>query len=166
MKHTGMLRWLWLAAAVIGLDQISKWAVLAYLPYGVPQPLFPGLNFTLVYNTGAAFSFLSQADGWQRWLFVGLAAAVGAVLIAWLMRLEAHERWTAAGLALILGGALGNALDRVMRGHVIDFIDVYYRHWHWPAFNVADSAITLGAALLIARTLFARTEASPGRDGE
>jgi signal peptidase II len=166
MKNAVMLRWLWLSAMVIGLDQISKWAVLAYLPYAVPQPLFPGLNFTLVYNTGAAFSFLSQADGWQRWLFVGLAAIVSAVLIAWLMRLEPHERWTAAGLALILGGALGNALDRVLRGHVIDFIDIYYRHWHWPAFNLADSAITLGAALLIVRTLFARTESAPGGDGE
>jgi signal peptidase II len=156
MKGTGMLRWLWLSGAVIGLDQLSKWAVLAYLPYAVPQPLFPGLNFTLVYNTGAAFSFLSQADGWQRWLFVALAVVVGIVLVGWLLRLDPRERWTAAGLALILGGALGNALDRVLRGHVIDFIDVYYQQWHWPAFNLADSAITLGALLLIARTLFAR----------
>jgi signal peptidase II len=161
MKSLGMLRWLWLAAAVIGLDQISKWFALSYLPYGVAKPLFPGLNLTLVYNTGAAFSFLSQADGWQRWLFVGLAVIVSVVLIAWLLRLEARERWTAAGLALILGGALGNALDRILRGHVIDFIDAYYRHWHWPAFNLADSAITLGAALLIARTLFAR-QSQPG----
>jgi signal peptidase II len=161
MKSIGMLRWLWLTAVVIGLDQLSKWAALAYLPYAVPQPLFPGLNFTLVYNTGAAFSFLSQADGWQRWLFVGLAVVVSGVLVAWLMRLEAHERWTGAAIALILGGALGNALDRVLRGHVIDFIDLYYHQWHWPAFNLADSAITLGAALLIARTLFAR-QSQPG----
>lgn len=163
MKHIGMLRWLWLTAAVIGLDQLSKWAAQTYLTYAVPRSVFPGFSLTLIYNTGAAFSFLSTADGWQRWLFIGLAVAVSAVLIAWLIRLDAREHWTAAAIALILGGALGNALGRVLHGHVIDFIDLYYRQWHWPVFNLADSAITLGAFILIARTLFARADSVPDR---
>ncbi|APZ44438.1 signal peptidase II [Acidihalobacter ferrooxydans] len=150
-----MLRWLWLSVAVIVLDQSAKWAALRFLPYAIPQPVFPGFNLTLVFNTGAAFSFLNQAGGCQRWLFVGLALAVSGILIGWLMRLQAHERWTAAALALILGGALSNALDRILRGHVIDFIQIYYRQWAWPTFNLADSAITLGAAILIFRTLIA-----------
>lgn len=159
MRRLGMLHWLWLTVAVIALDQLTKWAAMSFLPYGVPQPLFPGLNLTLVFNTGAAFSFLSQADGWQRWLFVALALAVGIVLIGWLSRLQSHEKWTGAALALILGGALGNALGRILRGYVIDFVDIYYRHWHWPAFNLADSAITLGAAILILHTLLSRATA-------
>lgn len=150
------LRWLGLSAAVLGLDQLSKWAALRFLPYGIPHPVFPGFNLTLVYNRGAAFSFLSRADGWQRWLFVGLALAVSAFLIGWLLRLKDHERWTAAALALILGGAWGNALDRLTRGHVIDFIQLYYRQWAWPTFNLADSAITVGAAILILQMWFSR----------
>lgn len=167
MNATARLRWLWLSVAVIVADQTSKWAALTWLAYDKPLALLPGLNLTLIYNTGAAFSFLAGADGWQRWLFVGLALVVAGALAGWLMRLGPHERWTAAALALILGGALGNALDRVLRGHVIDFIDVYYRHWHYPTFNLADSAITIGAAILILRTLFARaSQHPPDPDGD
>lgn len=150
------LRWLWFSAAIISLDQGSKWFALHYLSYGRPIPLIPGFNLTLVFNTGAAFSMLSGAGGWQRWLFVILALIVAAALITWMARLGTREHWVSAALALILGGALSNALDRLIRDHVIDFIDIYYRQWHWPAFNLADSAITLGATILILRTLFNR----------
>ena len=104
---------------------------------------------TLAHNYGAAFSFLSDAGGWQRWLFTGLASVVTLVLIVWLLRLPAGEKLTAAALGLIIGGAVGNLIDRVNNGYVVDFIDVYYSGWHWPAFNVADSAITGGVILLL-----------------
>jgi len=104
---------------------------------------------TLAHNYGAAFSFLSDAGGWQRWLFTGLASVVTLVLIVWLFRLQAKEKLTAAGLGLIIGGAVGNLIDRVLNGYVVDFIDVYYQDWHWPAFNLADSAITCGVILLL-----------------
>ena len=104
---------------------------------------------TLAHNYGAAFSFLSDAGGWQRWLFTGLALVVTVVLIVWLFRLPAKEKLTAAALGLIIGGAVGNLIDRIMNGYVVDFIDVYYLDWHWPAFNVADSAITGGVILML-----------------
>ncbi|AOV15745.1 signal peptidase II [Acidihalobacter aeolianus] len=150
------LRWLWLAAIVIALDQASKWLALQALPYGRPVPILPGFNLTLVFNTGAAFSMLSGAGGWQRWLFIALAAVVALALVTWLLRLGPRERWVGAAVSLILGGALSNALDRVVRDHVIDYIDLYYKQWHWPVFNLADSAITVGAAILVVRTLFRR----------
>ncbi len=150
MRRLSRLRWLGLSILVLGLDQLSKWAAQHFLAYGVPRPVFPGFNLLLVYNRGAAFSFLSQAGGWPRWFFIGLALAVSAFLIGWMRRLDARDHWTAAALALILGGAWGNALDRLLRGHVIDFIQLYYRHWAWPTFNLADSAITLGAVMLAA----------------
>ena len=109
---------------------------------------------TLAHNYGAAFSFLSDAGGWQRWLFTGLSSVVTVVLIVWLLRLTAAEKLTAAALALIIGGAIGNLADRIKHGYVVDFIDVFYRDWHWPAFNVADSAITCGVILLLLDGLF------------
>lgn len=149
----GMLKWLWLSALVIVLDQLSKlWASTA-LDYAEPVPLMPFLNLTLMHNSGAAFSFLSQAGGWQRWFFALVAIAVSAILIIWLKRLSPAQRWLAAALALVLGGALGNVFDRLYFGYVIDFIDVYYQAWHWPAFNVADSAIFVGALMLIIDSL-------------
>jgi signal peptidase II len=113
----------------------------------------PFLDLHKVYNPGAAFSFLSDASGWQRWFFVGLTLFVSLVLIAWLRRLQAGQERLALALALILGGAAGNLIDRVVYGYVIDFIDLYYGDFHWPVFNVADSAITLGAGLLVLDTL-------------
>ena len=156
MKTSSALRWLWLSASVVGLDQFSKYLAETHLSLQDPQPVLPGLNLTLMYNTGAAFSFLSQAGGWQRWLFTGLAIIASAALVLWLKRLPSAQRAIAIALAAILGGALGNVIDRIRLGHVIDFIDVYYRGWHWPAFNVADSAITLGVAVLIIDAVFGR----------
>jgi signal peptidase II len=159
-----MKPWLWLSLVIIVLDQVSKWLVLATLqPYEVVE-LLPDLNLTLAFNTGAAFSFLAQAGGWQRWLFAALALVVSLVLTFWLLRLRSHERATAAALAFIIGGALGNLIDRVLFGHVIDFIQVYLP-WipfavfnPWPAFNVADSAISVGVTILLVHTLLAGSD--------
>jgi len=148
-----MLRWLWLSLLVVVLDQLSKYLVEAWLTPYQALALLPSLNFTLVYNTGAAFSFLADAGGWQRWFFLVLSLVIGVVLVVWLRRLRQGETATAVALALILGGALGNAIDRALYGHVVDFIDVYYRGWHWPAFNIADSAICVGAGLLMLTSL-------------
>lgn len=161
-----MRLWMLVAAAVIGLDQITKHLAVAMLPAQSPTSILPFLNFDLAYNTGAAFSFLADGAGWQRWFFVLLALGVSAMIIHWLRRLGPEERWNAVAMALILGGALGNAIDRVFFGHVIDFIDVYYRagscmplfaplpvgdgfQCHWPAFNLADSAISVGAVMIV-----------------
>lgn len=145
----GSLRWLALSLTIVAVDQVTKlWAAAALRLYE-PLPVLPSFNLTLLYNRGAAFSFLSNAGGWQRWVLSALAAAVSVWLVLWLQRLPAAQRWTAAAVSLVLGGALGNLVDRVVHGHVIDFIDVYYGEWHWPAFNVADSAITVGVALLL-----------------
>ncbi|HET7924501.1 MAG TPA: signal peptidase II [Rhodanobacteraceae bacterium] len=144
------LIWLALSALVIVLDQITKYFAIALLEPYKAHAVVPGfLNWTLAYNAGAAFSFLHDAGGWQRWLFTVLAIAVSAVLVVWLSRTSRAEWRTAVPLALVIGGALGNLVDRVRFGHVTDFIEVYYRQWSWPAFNVADSAICVGAVLLI-----------------
>jgi len=144
-----MLKWLWLSLMVIVLDQITKALANAHLVLHEPVPVVPYFNLTLMYNSGAAFSFLSQAGGWQRWFFVAVAVAVSGALIWWLRQLRCGQTWLAVALALVLGGALGNVWDRVVLGHVVDFIDVYYGEWHWPAFNVADSAISVGAVMLL-----------------
>ncbi len=149
-----MLRWLWLSAVVVALDQASKFMAEHSLEYGVPVAVLPSFNLTLAYNRGAAFSFLSDAAGWQRWFFIAVAGFAVVVLVAWLRKLAPAQRWTAVGLALILGGALGNLIDRIWLGHVIDFIQLYYRSFYWPAFNIADSAITVGAGMLIWESLF------------
>ncbi len=144
-----MLKWLWLSVVVIALDQLTKALASAHLVLQKPVAVIPFLNLTLMHNTGAAFSFLGTEGGWQRWLFVVIALAVSGGLLWWLHRLPKGETWLAVALALVLGGALGNVWDRIALGYVVDFIDVYYGQWHWPAFNVADSAITLGAVLLL-----------------
>ncbi len=144
-----MLRWLWLSLFVIILDQLSKQLVETSLLVYETIPLMPFFNLTLAYNEGAAFSFLSDQGGWQRWLFALLAMGVSLVLITWLRRLTVQERLLAAALSLIIGGALGNLIDRLLFGHVIDFLDFYYKSWHWPAFNVADSAIFIGVVLFL-----------------
>jgi signal peptidase II len=149
------LPWLLLSILVIILDQLSKWWVLATLPEGVPHPVIPGfLNWTLIYNKGAAFSFLTWAGGWQRWLFVVLALVISAVLVAWLARTARRDWRTALPLSMIVGGAIGNLIDRLHAAQVTDFIDVYYRDWHYPVFNIADCGITVGAVLLVAFGLF------------
>lgn len=161
------MKWLWLTAVVILLDQITKQASEAMLVLHQPVAAIDGvLNFTLLYNEGAAFSFLSDAGGWQRWFFMVLSAGISIFLFMWLKKLEAGKTVLALGLALILGGAIGNLIDRSLFGHVIDFIQVYYHAGSclpgfstiqytehalcvWPAFNIADSAIFVGAACLI-----------------
>jgi signal peptidase II len=144
-----MLRWLWLSTLVVVLDQATKQWVLRLFNEFDSTPVSSFFNLVLVYNKGAAFSFLSQAGGWQRWFFVGLALVISVVLINWLRQLKPAEGLTAASLALILGGAWGNLIDRLLYGKVIDFLDFYYGDWHWPAFNLADSAITLGVILML-----------------
>lgn len=143
--------WLLLSLLVIGLDQLSKlWALHALQPIGVPHAVIPGLlNWTLTFNLGAAFSFLASGSGWQRWFFVALAVLISAMLAVWLARTARRDWRTALPLALIIGGALGNAIDRLHAAKVTDFIQVYYRQWSYPVFNLADCAITLGAVLLI-----------------
>jgi len=140
--------WLTVALTVIVLDQITKIGINHSFELYESLAIFPSFNFTLLYNRGAAFSFLASAGGWQRWFFTGLSLAASILLIIWLIRLEEKQRWLGYALALILGGAIGNLIDRVLYGYVIDFIDVYYQQWHWPAFNIADSAISIGAAML------------------
>lgn len=143
------LVWLVLSLAILILDQYSKYLADEFLSYGQPVALLPVFDLTLVYNRGAAFSFLADAGGWQRWFFSVLAAVVSLVLVIWLKRLKREETLLAVALAMILGGALGNLYDRVTLGYVIDFISVHYQAHYFPAFNVADSAISVGAVLLI-----------------
>ena len=152
----GGLRWLWLTAAVVILDQLTKAWVNASVALYQRIEILPFLDITHMRNTGAAFSFLSRASGWQRWFFTAVALSVSIALVIWLRRLPPGQNRLAAGLALILGGALGNVWDRLQSGQVVDFIYVYYQNWYWPAFNVADSAITVGAGLLILDTLASR----------
>jgi len=134
---------------VVVLDQITKSVAVSQLVLYQPAAIFPGFNFTLMHNVGAAFSFLSDASGWQRWLFTGIALVVSGAIVVWMKRLTKDQYLTAIALGLILGGAIGNLWDRVTLGYVIDFIDVYYNQHHWPAFNIADSAISVGACVLI-----------------
>lgn len=141
--------WLWIALLVLVSDQITKLLADNLLTYHQPLNIVPMFNLTLAYNTGAAFSFLSDAGGWQRWFFMTLSFGISIVLIIWLQKLHAQQKLQTISLALILGGAIGNLIDRSMYGHVIDFLDVYYNNYHWPAFNIADSAISIGAVLLI-----------------
>ncbi len=143
------MKWLSLSVVVFILDQLSKMVATQNLQLHQANNLFPGFNLTLMHNTGAAFSMLSQAGGWQRWLFILIALSVSVFIAVWLVKLPAQKRWFACALALILGGALGNVFDRIFLGYVIDFIDVYVNNWHWPAFNIADSAISIGAVMVI-----------------
>ncbi|GGE33697.1 lipoprotein signal peptidase [Halopseudomonas oceani] len=154
----GSLIWLALSVLVIVLDQLTKWVAVSELQLYQQVPIIDDLfSFTLAYNTGAAFSFLADASGWQRWLFAVIAVVVSVVLCVWLARLDRSKKLEAIALALILGGAIGNLYDRVIHGKVIDFILVHWQQsWFFPAFNIADSAITVGAALLLFDMFFGR----------
>lgn len=149
-RRTGLF-WLWLSVVVVALDLLTKWIVDSTLIYYQRIPVIEGLfDITLAYNPGAAFSFLAGAGGWQRWFFIAVAVGVSVMLLVWLARLTRDKWLEAVGLSLILGGALGNLYDRIVHGHVVDFILVHWQDsWYFPAFNVADSAITVGAVLLI-----------------
>lgn len=139
--------WAW-ALAIVVMDQLTKWTVLTQLSYGQRIHVTPFFDLTLLFNTGAAFSFLANHDGWQRWFFVGIGF-IAMVVILFLLRRHQHEPRFMWGLTLILGGAIGNVIDRLVWGHVVDFLLFYYDRWYYPAFNLADSAITVGAALII-----------------
>ncbi len=143
-----LIRWLGLALAIVLCDQLSKLSIMHAYAYGESHPLTSFFNLVLVYNPGAAFSFLAKAGGWQRWAFIALGIAA-ALFITYLLKRHSGQKLFCTALSLILGGALGNVVDRLLYGHVIDFLDFHFRGWHWPAFNVADSAITCGAILLI-----------------
>ncbi len=156
--------WLLVSVVIVVLDLWTKSIATQNLTLYRPVELTSWLNMTLAHNYGAAFSFLSDAGGWQRWLLTGLATVVTGVLVIWLTRLPASDKLTAAALALIIGGALGNVIDRTRHGYVVDFIDVYYRDWHWPAFNLADSAITCGVILLLLDGLFLSSSKKPPVD--
>jgi len=148
--QAGASNWLWLSLTVIALDQWTKYLITDHLDEFEEVILLPVLELMRLHNEGAAFNLLSSASGWQRWLFIALGLVVSGAILFWLRRLPASGRsLLAAGLCLVLGGALGNVIDRVLWGHVIDFIRVHYEEWYFPAFNVADSAITIGAGLLI-----------------
>ena len=146
----GLPRGLLTAALVVGADQLTKWAALQALPPYQPLPLAGFVNLTLAFNSGAAFSFLADGGGWQRWLLSAVAIGVSAYLLVWLRGIARGKLVEVIGLGLILGGALGNLIDRLWLGAVIDFIDLHYAGWHWPAFNLADTAITLGVVAVVA----------------
>jgi len=144
-----VLRFLSISVIVLLLDQATKLWVDGSMKLYQTIELNSFVQLTYLRNTGAAFSFLSDAGGWQRWFFVGLALIVTVVLTVWVSRLPANSKWLAISLTLILGGALGNVIDRIAYGYVIDFIDVFYQDWHWPAFNIADSAICIGVVMML-----------------
>ena len=154
------MRWLWLSVLVVILDQLSKIFVAEHLAFKPPMELTSWLNFVLAHNTGAAFSFLGDAGGWQRWFFAVLASVVSIVLIVWISRLPKKACWLACSLALILGGAVGNLIDRVRFGYVIDFIDFHIGTWHFATFNIADCAISIGAVMMLIDAFFLKTTES------
>ena len=147
-SSAGMLQWLGLAVIIVIADQFTKVLITGFYQLGDSTHVTSFFNLVRWHNTGAAFSFLNSAAGWQRWFFTAIGT-VAALLILWLLRSHSGQKLFAFALACILGGAIGNVIDRVLYGYVVDFLDFHWRHWHFPAFNVADSAITLGAACLI-----------------
>lgn len=149
------LKWMWIAVLVLALDYITKQMAEHFLNFAQPVYVLPVFDLTLLYNKGAAFSFLATESGWQRWLFALIAIGVSAVLTGWLLRLKPTERWLAVALTLIIGGAIGNLHDRLLYGHVIDFLHVHWDNHYFPAFNIADSAITIGAIMLAIDSLLA-----------
>ena len=150
-----------LVAIIVVLDQLTKVAIDRSLALYERIPLTGFFNITKAYNEGAAFSFLQDAGGWQRWFFTIVSSVVSIMLIIWLSRMSSRERWLGIAIAMILGGALGNLIDRVIYGHVVDFVQIYWRGWWtFPSFNVADAAISCGAAILIVLTLFEKPEES------
>ena len=159
------LIWVWLSVIVVALDQLAKWFVVENFELYEILPVGPFLDLTRLHNEGAAFGILSEAGGWQRWFFLGLAGVIGIAILAWLRSLPARGHyWLAIGLALILGGAIGNAWDRFFDGYVVDYLHFHWNEAYFPAFNVADIAITTGAFMLIIDALISRRqdEAAPG----
>lgn len=149
MANRQVLAGLLIATIIVALDQWTKFLASSQLSYGSPVEILPVFNLTLQHNSGAAFSFLADAGGWQRWFFSAVSAIVSVVLIVWLCRLKAQQRLLSVSLSFILGGAIGNLWDRIEQGYVVDFLSVHYQSAYFPAFNIADAAITLGAGLMI-----------------
>jgi len=149
----GMLKWLGLAFILLLLDQFTKLLILGYYHLGESTYVTSFFNIVRAHNSGAAFSFLAGASGWQRWFFIGIAVAA-VIFIVWMLWSHPGQRLFSFAMACILSGAIGNVVDRLVHGYVIDFLDFHYHRWHFPAFNVADSAITIGAACLILDELF------------
>ncbi len=155
MTFNPQLKWLWISLWVVVMDQGTKQIAEVQLTPHQAVNLLPYFDWYLTYNTGAAFSLLADAGGWQRWLFTGIAIIISIVIVQWLRNLPGEDRLTALSLSLILGGAIGNLIDRILLGHVIDYIQVWLGSYPFPAFNLADAAISVGAALLILSSLFA-----------
>jgi signal peptidase II len=154
-SNASFILWMAVSTIVVVLDQLTKWMIVKWVPLYDKIPVNSFINITHQRNTGAAFSFLADAAGWQRWFFIVLATAVSAYIVVWLWKIRHHGYVVlAAGLALVLGGAIGNVIDRLLLGSVVDFIQVLIMGWPFPSFNIADSAITAGAVLLIADALF------------
>ena len=152
------MKWLWLSLLIVVLDQITKQIADGSLPFQKLVEVLPGFDWFLTYNTGAAFSILADAGGWQRWFFTLVGILVGIVIFFWLRKLTRNETWTAISLSLILAGDIGNLIDRIYYGHVIDFIQVWLGSYPWPAFNIADSAISVGVVLLILTSFLVNEE--------
>ena len=148
MMRSG-LRWLWVTAVVVAIDQASKFLLIERLPPFRPVAILPSLNFLLTFNTGVSFSFLQLSSGWQRWPLAIFAVIIVAVLVGWLARLPRDRRLLGVAVSIILGGAVGNLIDRVANGQVTDFIQLYYGTWSFAIFNLADAAITIGVAMIL-----------------
>jgi len=149
VQRTHPAAWLWLSLVVVVLDQATKFLVTRFFELYERVEVLPVLDFTLLHNTGAAFSLLAGASGWQRWFFIALAGVVSVLLVAWIWRTPRGDKLLPLALSLVLGGAVGNVIDRVVHGYVVDFIHAHWGGAYFPAFNIADSAITIGAVLLI-----------------
>lgn len=163
--NTRFILWMVMALLVVAADQLTKWAIIEWVALYEKVPLNSFINLTHQRNTGAAFSILADAGGWQRWFLVALSAGVACVLVVWLWRIrDQGQTVLATGLVLVLGGAVGNLIDRVMLGHVTDFIQVWFGNWAFPSFNIADAAISVGAAFLIIDALFFSGREDRGQD--
>lgn len=160
-KSSG-LRWLWLALVVFAADIGIKLMIMDNVGYGWENRIevLPFFNLLYVHNHGAAFSFLSEQSGWQRWLFTAIAAIIVAMLAYWMSRQPAKEKWNNIAYALIIGGAVGNVFDRIVHGFVVDYLDLFFGNYHWPAFNLADSAICIGAVMIVLDTFRKKEKAS------
>ena len=157
----GALRWLWLSIFVIILDQITKQLALHHLILNKPVLIFPVFNLTLAFNKGAAFSFLASQGNLAVMLFSILAFVASIIILVCLAKLPGHKRWLACGLSLVFGGAIGNLMDRVYHGHVVDFIQLHIHHYYWPSFNIADTAISIGAIMILIDILFFSKKTKP-----
>lgn len=146
---TGVLKWYAIAIVFVLLDQATKYVADSTLSYGQPVYVLPVFNITLHYNTGAAFSFLSDAGGWQRWFFILVSSLVSVALIVWIGLIKNQQKLLSFALAMILAGAVGNLIDRMMLGYVVDFVSLHWKGYYFPAFNVADACITVGAATML-----------------